>query len=400
MILHVDMDAYYASVEERDRPELVGLPLIVGGSRTGRGVVAAANYVAREYGIRSAMPTAKAFRLCPQLISVSPRMQHYSKISQQIREIFFRFTPLVEPLSLDEAFLDVTGCERLFGIGPEIARKIKTVIFDETGLVASVGVAPNKFLAKIASDLQKPDGLVIVDANHIEEFLEHLPVGRMWGVGKVTGTALDKMGVETIGDLRRVDPEILNKCFGSQGIHFHKLSQGIDNRKVIPDREAKSISHERTFETDITDKQELRAWTLELSELVARRLRQQSLKGRTIQLKVRFSDFRTISRSHSPAEATNATAEIWKIAAELLDAAIPEQHSGIRLLGVGVHQFERKQKVQQSLFASDTVSDSDKKQQRLDSVADEIKDKFGLASLSRGSGIRHHHDQKRDVAGD
>ncbi len=400
MILHVDMDAYYASVEERDRPELVGLPLIVGGSRTGRGVVAAANYVARKYGIRSAMPAAKAFRLCPQLISVSPRMQHYSTISQQIREIFFRFTPLVEPLSLDEAFLDVTGCQALFGTGPEIARKIKSAIFDETGLIASVGVAPNKFLAKIASDLQKPDGLVIVDPNRIEDFLNPLPVGRMWGVGKVTGTILDSMGVETIGDLRRVDPEILNQCFGSQGIHFHKLSQGIDNRKVIPDREAKSISHERTFETDITDRQALRAWTLELSDLVARRLRQHSLKGRTIQLKIRFSDFRTITRSYSLPEATNATDVIWKIAAELLDAAIPEQHSGIRLLGVGVHQFERKKKVQLSLFACDAVSDSDKKQQRLDSVADEIKDKFGLASLSRGSGIRHHQDQKKDVAGD
>lgn len=396
MILHVDMDAYYASVEERDLPELVGLPLIVGGSRTGRGVVAAANYVAREYGIRSAMPTAKAFRLCPQLISVSPRMEHYSKISQQIREIFFRFTPLVEPLSLDEAFLDVTGCQALFGTGPEIARKIKSVILEETSLVASVGVAPNKFLAKIASDLQKPDGLVVVDPNRIEEFLELLPVGRMWGVGKVTGTVLDKMGVETIGDLRRVDAEILNQCFGSQGIHFHKLSQGIDHREVIPDRKAKSISHERTFESDITDRQALRAWTLELCELVARRLRQQSLKGRTIQLKVRFSDFRTISRSHSLTEATNVTAEIWEIAAELLDAAIPKQHTGVRLLGVGVHQFERKQKVQQSLFASD----GEQKQQRLDSAADQIQNKFGLDSLARGSAILHHQKRKEDVKGD
>ncbi len=262
MILHVDMDAFYASIEERDNPHLAGKSLIVGGTPDGRGVVAAANYVVRKFGVHSAMPTANALRLCPGAIVLRPRMDYYAQIARQIRDVFFRYTPLVEPLSLDEAFLDVTGSTNLFGPAPEIARKIKAEIRSETKLVASVGVAPNKFLAKIASDLQKPDGLVVVDPERILEFLDPLPIGKLWGVGKVTGSVLDRLNVKTIGDLRRLDPEILSKAFGQQGEHFFKLAQGIDDRAVVLDREAKSISHETTFAADILDAEVLRAWLL------------------------------------------------------------------------------------------------------------------------------------------
>ncbi len=223
MILHVDMDAFYASVEERENPRLVGKPVIVGGASEGRGVVAAANYVVRKFGVHSAMPTRMALRLCPEAIVLRPRMEYYAQVSRQIRDVFFRYTPLVEPLSLDEAFLDVTGSVKLFGSEAEIARQIKRDILRETRLVASVGVAPNKFLAKIASDLQKPDGLVVVEPERIAEFLDPLPVGRLWGIGKVTGSVFDRWGIMTIGELRRLDPKRLHQQFGRQGEHFAKL---------------------------------------------------------------------------------------------------------------------------------------------------------------------------------
>src|SRR5262245_7164882 len=211
MILHVDMDAFYASVEERDRPELVGRPLIVGGTPQGRGVVAAANYAIRKFGVHSAMPTSKALKLCPQAIVIPPRLDYYAQISEQIREIFYRFTPLIEPLSLDEAFLDVTGSESLFGPSVEIGRRIKREIRESVHLVASVGVAPNKFLAKIASDLEKPDGFVVVDPAGVQAFLDPLPAGRLWGVGRVTGQALEQLGVQTINDVRKMPLEVLQQ---------------------------------------------------------------------------------------------------------------------------------------------------------------------------------------------
>lgn len=390
MILHVDMDAFYASVEERENPELVGKPVIVGGSPTGRGVVAAANYAARQFGIHSAMPAKRAFELCPQLISVRPRMQFYAQASRKIREIFFRFTPVVEPLSLDEAFLDVTGCERIFGPAVEIAKQIKQTIFAETKLIASVGVAPNKFLAKIASDLEKPDALVVVDPERIQDFLDPLPVGRIWGVGKVTGSVLQKLGIATIHDLRQLGMSSLEKHFGSQAEHFYQLARGIDQRRVIPDRDAKSISHERTFEVDLMDRELLRAWTHELTDQVARRLRRHRLRGRTVHLKIRFADFRTITRSRSLSEPTHQTAAIWEVAAQLLEEGIPARHHGIRLLGVGVSHFSCQEKVQKSLFGDD----DQKKQGRLDAVSDAIQNRFGNAALGRGSGLLHDLPQE------
>jgi DNA polymerase-4 len=381
MILHVDMDAFYASIEERDRPELVGRPLIVGGSPEGRGVVAAANYVVREFGVHSAMPTATALRLCPQAVVLPPRMGYYADVSRRIRSVFFRYTPLVEPLALDEAFLDVTGSAALFGPAAEIGRRIKEDILREVGLVASVGVAPNKFLAKIASDLKKPDALVVVDPERVQEFLDPLPVGRLWGVGRVTAGGLERMGARTIGELRRFPPEELRRRCGAQGEHFCRLAHGLDERRVVPDREAKSISHETTFPADLRDPDALRAWLWELAEQVGRRLRRHRLRGRTVQLKLRFADFRTITRARTLPEATNITREIGQTATELLAQALPSRHCGARLLGVGVTGFENSERTQRSLF-----EDADRqKQSQIDAVADAIQAKFGAAALTRGA---------------
>ena len=390
MILHVDMDAFYASVEERERPELVGKPVIVGGTPQGRGVVAAANYVVRKFGVHSAMPTSTAMRLCPQAIVIPPRLDYYAEISEQIREILFRYTPLVEPLSLDEAFVDVTGSEALFGPSVEIARRIKAEIRERVRLVASVGVAPNKFLAKIASDLKKPDGFVVVDAAGVQEFLDPLPVGRLWGVGRVTGKTLEQLGARTIGDVRRMPRETLQEHFGKSGEHLWQLAHGIDDRRVVPDREAKSISHETTFAVDIGDHEVLRAWLVELAEQVGRRLRRHDLHGRTVQIKVRFADFHTITRAKTLPEPTTITGEIWSTAAGLLESCLAEGHQPIRLLGVGVSGFGGSGQRQPSLF----VDEDREKMNQLDQAADRIRERFGSSALNRASGLLHGAEHK------
>lgn len=391
MILHVDMDAFYASVEERDHPELVGQPVIVGGSAEGRGVVCAANYVARQYGVHSAMPAVTARRLCPEGLFLPVRMEHYAKISREIREIFDRFTPVVEPLSLDEAFLDVTGCEGLYGPSVEIGKKIKNEIRRQVRLVASVGVAPNKFLAKIASDLEKPDGFVVVDPARVQEFLDPLPVGRLWGVGKVSGKAFQILGLTTIGQIRRLPVDTLESHFGKSGRHFWQLAHGIDHRRVVPDREAKSISHETTFARDIGDIEVLRAWLLELTEQVARRLRHYRLVGQTVQLKLRFPDFHTITRRKTLEEPTNITEEIWLAAVELLTRKVEGPISGtrrsaIRLLGLGMSGLENESSRQGSLFDDGRRE----KLQKLDEATDRIRDRFGASSLRRAARMKPH----------
>jgi DNA polymerase-4 len=389
MILHVDMDAFYAAVEERDRPEWAGRPLIVGGSPDGRGVVAAANYAVRKFGVHSAMPTSTALRLCPHAIVAPVRMRHYVDISRQIRDVFFRYTPLVEPLSLDEAFLDVTGCENLFGPAESIAMRIKAEIKRQTGLVASVGVAPNKFLAKIASDLEKPDALVVVDPAGVTDFLDPLPVGRLWGVGKVTGQSMQRLGVTTIGQLRTLPVETLRRFFGDSGEHFWRLARGIDDRPVVPDREAKSLSHETTFATDISDFETLRGWMMELTDQVARRLRRHERQGKTVQIKVRFSDFRTITRSRTLSHPTDVTQELWNAAGELLSQALPPGNHGrrrdVRLLGMGVSGFADHRPVQAMLF-DDPDQQQLAKLKELDRVTDAVRQRFGAAALARASG--------------
>jgi len=389
MILHVDMDAFYASVEERDRPELVGKPVVVGGTPEGRGVVAAANYEARTFGVHSAMPAATAKRLCPHAVFLPSRIGYYAQVSEQIREIFNRYTPVVEPLSLDEAFLDVAGSEPLFGSPVEIGRRIKQEIREEVGLVASVGVAPNKFLAKIASDLDKPDGFVVVDGGRVQPFLDPLPVGRLWGVGKATGRTFERLGVRTIADVRRLSREFLRQNLGETGHHLWQLARGIDDRRVVPDRKAKSISHETTFAADIDDADVLQAWLVDLSEQVGWRLRRHRLRGRTVQLKVRFGDFRTITRAQTLSRPTNATQEICQTVLKMFDRSVRESRP-VRLLGVGVSGFENPDHHQRLLFDEGPhVSQSD-----LDRVTDEILDRFGASSVGRASRLLHRTNPK------
>jgi len=380
MILHVDMDAYYASVEERENPALRGKAVIVGGSADGRGVVAAANYEARKFGVSSAMAAARAKRLCPHAVFIKPRIDYYATVARQIREIFERFTPLVEPLSLDEAFLDATGSESIFGTSAEIGRQIKDLIRSELQLVASVGVAPNKFVAKIASDLHKPDGFVVVEAADMQSFLDPLPVGRLWGVGKVTGEFLERSGVRTIEQLRQMPLETLNYLFGAAGEHYWRLAHGIDDRRVVPDREAKSISHETTFAEDIADRELLRAWLVELVAQVARRLRRHGIKGRQVELKVRFADFKTLTRSLTLTEPTNITQELQEAGIELLERRLPAGNLPVRLLGFGVQRLTDGSTTQRQLFDE---PDRERHQQ-LDRVADQITERFGKLAIRRG----------------
>lgn len=386
MILHVDMDAFYASVEEREDPSLRGKPLIVGGAARGRGVVAAANYAARGYGVHSAMPTATALRRCPQAKVLPPRIEYYAGVSKQIREIFHRYTPLVEPLSLDEAFLDVRGSLQLFGSAVGIAEEIKQAILTELNLVASVGLAPNKFLAKLASDLDKPDGFVVVRSDQVQSFLDPLPVTRIWGVGKASSRVFDALGVHTIGQLRQLSVDQMTSRFGKQGAHILALAKGQDSRQVVPDREAKSISHETTFATDVDSMSVLESWLMSLTEQVARRLRTATVQGRTIQLKVRYADFTTVTRSETLRTPTDATDTIYQTAARLLRSKLPERKLMVRLLGVGVSRMGGHAPRQLEMFA-DTAATS-----QLDKVTDEIAERFGANAIHRAMSRQRNSD--------
>ncbi len=396
MILHCDMDAFYASVEERARPELVGRPVIVGGSPEKRGVVAAANYIARRYGVHSAMPAATARRLCPQGIFLPPRISYYAEVSCQIREIFERFTPLIEPLSLDEAFLDVTGSEQLFGTAIEIGRKIQQAVQEETGLVVSVGVAPNKFLAKIASDLQKPAGFVVVEPDQVQQFLDPLPIERLWGVGRRGSKRFQGLGIHTVGQLRQWPAETLKRHFGAHGKHLLQLAHGIDDRPVVPEREAKSISHETTFEQDIDDQQVLRAWLLDLTQQVAWRIRRHRLRGRLVHLKVRFADFSTITRSQTLPAPTDITQELWQIADEMLCQRLPAGHLPVRLLGMGVGSLDESGVRQGLLFGQDERQ----RQAGLDAMTDQIRERFGSSALRCAASLSYQRKPRPDAEGE
>ena len=377
------MDAFYASVEIRDRPELADKPVVVGGTPGGRGVVAAANYIAREYGVHSALPAAEAKRRCPHAVFLPSRMEHYAAISRQIRAIFDRFSPLAEPLSLDEAFLDLTGCERLLGDGETVARGIKTAVSEELSLTASVGVARNKFLAKLASALGKPDGLLVVP-DDVDAFLDPLPVSKLWGVGKVTRGRLETMGIYTVRDLRQRGQAALVAALGPSGEHLWALARGEDDRLVVVDSEAKSISHETTFEVDIRDHEILRTWLLSLTEQVARRLRRQQLTAGTVDIKIRYSDFRTVTRSRTIRAPTNTTQALWQIALELLDAQLSRCRDPVRLLGMGGSQLGAVGPRQADLFGEAEHA----RQQQLDAVVDAINNRFGQRSIGRRGPFR------------
>ena len=377
------MDAFYASVEIRDRPELADVPLVVGGRPNARGVVAAASYAARRYGIHSAMPMATAVKRCPDLVILPVRMSHYAQESRRIWEIVARYTPVTEPLSLDEAFIDLRQSVKLFGPVVDVARRIKHEIRTELGLVASLGLAPVKFAAKIASDLGKPDGFLVVEQDGLRAFLDPLPVSRLWGVGRVGEQALHALGLKTIADVARQDDAFMERHFGKLGLHLLALARGIDPRGVVAERDTKSVSNETTFATDIADRSELRAVLLELTEQVAWRLRNAGLEGRTVQVKARYRDFSTYTRAMTLAAPTSTTDDVWRAAAELLDR-LPRPGEPLRLLGVGVSGFDAPADAvtQTDLFAAPA------KPRAVDGVADAIKQKFGAAAVTRATTLK------------
>jgi len=380
-IIHLDMDAFYPSVEVLDNPQLKGKPVIVGGSRQ-RGVVSSASYEARKFGVHSAQPMATAMRLCPHGIVLPVRMARYKEVSGQVFEIFHLFTPLVEPLSIDEAFLDVTGSTRLLGSPIEIAKKIKQMVVEKTGLTISAGVAPSKFVAKIASDMEKPDGLTVVPADKIREFLDPLPIKKMWGVGKVTQEALTRLSIHTFKDLRQMPVEVLEKKFGKHGIHMHQLSLGIDDRDVVTAHEVKSIGHEITYSKDILDLELAKRELLSLANQVARRMRREGVEGKTITLKVKYNDFVRITRSVTLHKYTNDSAEIYSNICSLLEKTAVGKRP-VRLLGISLSNLADIGSGRQlSLF---NHQEPDEKRNELNKALDSIFEKFGDKGIRPGS---------------
>jgi DNA polymerase-4 len=387
-ILHVDMDAFFASVEQLDDPRLRGRPVLVGHDGP-RGVVAAASYESRQYGCRSAMPTAVAKRLCPQAIVVPVRFGRYGEVSRQVFQIFESYTPLVQPLSVDEAFLDVAGSVRLFGPPQAIAQQIRDRIRATTGLTGSVGVAPNKFLAKLASDMNKPDGLTVIGEDDVDQILPPLPVEKIWGIGPKTTQRLNDVGVRTIGDLRRLPPELLKLRLGDDADHYRKLAYGIDDRPVSPDRDAKSIGQEQTFGQDLTDPDAVRSVILGQAEQVGARVRRHGLVARSVTVKIRFGDFETITRRTTLADAADGTAALWTAARGLFDAWAANTFRPVRLIGVTAGQLSPA--ADHATLFTDPAREKEK---RLDSVVDQINAKFGKRAVHRAPSTGRRRDEK------
>jgi DNA polymerase IV len=349
------MDAFYASIEQRDHPEYRGKPIVVGGSPEGRGgVVATASYEARKFGIRSAMPSKKALQLCPEVLFIRPRFAVYKEVSEKIREIFRRYTDLIEPLSLDEAFLDVTDDKQNIGSAIDIAAQIRQAIKDELQLTASAGVSVNKFVAKIASDMKKPDGLTFIGPSRIESFMEKLPVEKFFGVGKVTAEKMKGMGLHTGGDLKKLTEHELVKHFGKTGKFFFRIVRGMDDREVRPDRETKSVGAEDTFPFDLTSFEEMYPELEKLADVVSERLQRNDLKGRTVTLKIKYHDFRIITRSQSYPEAIDDPETLYATAKQLL--AVTEPDKKVRLLGISLSNFEGIQRLRKEEDSTDQLS--------------------------------------------
>ena len=402
-ILHLDLDAFYASVEQREHPEWRGRPVGVGGLGN-RGVVAAASYEARAFGIHSAMPSVRARRACPDAVFVAPRIDFYRDVSRDVMEILRSATPLVEPLSLDEAFLDVSGAERLLGSGPEIATMLRRRIADELGLAASVGVAVTKMLAKIASDLAKPNGLLVIEPGTELEFLHPLLVTRLWGVGPATRKKLHNIGVETIGELSRIPPDALIGVLGvAAGTHLSELAWNRDPRRVEPVRAAKSIGHEETFAVDRTDRRQLEHDIVRMSDLVAARLRDHEKTARTVQIKLRYSDFTTITRAHTLRDPTDL-ADTINHAAQALFAAV-DLGDGVRLLGVATLAIDERAATptpMQMSFVTPTTSDAPPHQADLERTLDAVRARFGAGAVGRAastSGGRVRTDRRGSLWG-
>ncbi len=389
-ILHVDMDAFYASVEQRDHPELRGLPVVVGGAG-GRGVVAAASYEARRYGIHSAMPMVRARRLCPELAIVAHRFERYREVSRGVMAILGDVTPLVEPLSLDEAFLDVAGAVRLFGAPPQIGEHIRARVRAELDLPCSVGVGPTKSIAKLLSAEAKPDGLAHWPADEVVERLRPLPVSKLWGAGPRTVERLHAFGFERIGQLADADLRTLQRVVGEAlGSQLHQLARGEDPRRVTPHEPARSISAERTFDDDVDDPVELERIVLKLAEIVGRRLRRSRVSGRTITLKVRFASFETITRSATLPAPTDRTHDLVVIATDLL-AALRLERARVRLLGVGVSNLGDGDAARQLTLDAPMAGDvevvgadrlADERWERVERVADAVADRFAGVDVS------------------
>ena len=376
-IIHVDMDAFYASVEQRDRPELAGRPVVVGADPGGRGVVSAASYEARRFGVHSAMPIGRAARLCPHAAFLPVDMVKYAQVSRRIMEVLAEFTPLMEAVSIDEAFLDVSASRALMGDGPTIAARIKARIREAVGLAASVGVASNKFVAKVASDLEKPDGLVVVAPGAEAAFLGPLPIARLWGVGRVTAAALESIGVRTIGQLAVIPEAHLQARFGTSGAGLRALALGHDDRPVAPFAPPKSMGAEETFERDHRDVERLCATLRGQAERVARELRAEGYAGRTVQLKLRFADFSTLTRRHT-AEPTQDGLRIYQEARALLERIQLEQP--VRLIGLSVSELGRAGEGQLSLLGPDAA-----RRERLSLALDRLTGRFGEASIRPAS---------------
>ena len=435
-IIHVDMDEFFAAVEKLDNPSLVGKPLLVGGDPRARGVVATASYEARVFGCHSAMAMAKAVRLCPHAIVIHPHFERYSALSKQVFEIFHQFTPLVEGLSIDEAFLDLSGTERLHGFdgtetrqgiadirlrnsdcglriaakkdqpidlpttldgrqsefripnsempldwARDVAFKIKSRIRAETGLTASVGVSFNKFLAKLASDLKKPDGLVVIEPSQVRDTLDPLPVTKIWGVGPAAAAQLERLNIRTIGQLRRADAQLLRRTFGLEmAEHYLALAHGEDDRPVETDGQAKSVGQEETFAVDVDRLDPLRGVLLGQVQEVARRLRAQRLKARTVTLKIRHGDFTTITRSRTLDAPTYSTDDLWEAAKSVLEEWAAKQFRPLRLLGMHASNLTGEHGGQLGLF----TEAGDQKRQRLDKTVDDITSRFGEGTIKRG----------------
>ena len=382
-IIHLDLDAFFASVEQLDDPGLRGRPVIVGGT-SGRGVVCAASYEARRFGVRSAMPTAEARRRCPDGVFLSPRFDRYSELSRAVFGIYRRYTPQVEPLSLDEAFLDVTASRALHGEPEAIAAAVKREVRGGTGLTVSAGVADCKMAAKIASDLGKPDGLVVVPPGTTATFLAPLPIGRLWGVGRVTEQALRALGVATVGDLARFPEQVLAEKFGSQGAHMRALARGDDPRPVVPDEEARSVGAEDTFERDLSGQEALLPQLLDQCVRVARRLREAGLRGRTVTLKIKYADFEQITRRATLDAATDDWAEIYRAIREDLSRA--DLSRAVRLTGVGVSGFD-EDTAQLGLFGA--AQPPGGKRAALNAAIDLLADRYGEGAVKPATLAEH-----------
>jgi len=377
-ILHVDLDAFFVSVERVRNPELCGKPVIVGGDPNGRGVVACASYEARAYGIHAAMPLKKATRLCPHAIFLRGSYSRYREASSRFMAILADFSPLLEPLGIDEAYLDLTGFELLYGPAIESAMKIKRRIKDEIGITASVGIGPSKMIAKIASDLEKPDGLVEVASGREQEFLAPLPVGRLPCVGQKTEQVLRAMGVKTVGDLSALTASMLKTRLGSMGEVLYRYARGIDDREVTPPQAAKSISRETTFDKDTLDVEFLKATLRYLSERVGAELRDNGRRARCVTFKLRYSDFDTISRSRTVKESINTDGAIFDIGVELLDKALSQRRQLVRLIGIGVSSLTGEER--QLSLLDPTVG----REEHLDRAIDRLRQKYGFTAIQRG----------------